>query len=145
MKCSKLLLITVLAVLAGCIQAIDMYSIRDIDSIPQMEYTAYLYSSGEGEVLRAVFLKNPDSGIEVVPYSIQIATAKGTPADALKFMERGSSAGQIECQGVTYKGKPIGYLLTRRYYGFSSESIEINLYEREGKVYFSVSEKKHDD
>ncbi len=134
-----------LAVLAGCIQAIDTYSIRDINSIPQIEYTAYLYSSGEGEVLRAVFLTNPDSGIEVIPYSIQITTAKGTPADALKFMEKSSSSRQIECQGVNYKGKLIGYLLTHGYHSFSRDSIGINLHEREGKVYFSVWEKRYDD
>jgi hypothetical protein len=144
MKYSKIIFPVMFAVLAGCAQAINTYGVGDIDAIPKVEYTAYHYSSGAGERLRAVFLKSPDSDIDVIPYSIQITTGKATPEEARKFMERGRYSKNIDYQGVTYKGKPIGYLLTYRYHSFSRDSIEINLFERDGKVYFSVWEKKYD-
>ena|ERR1700690_3039024 len=144
MKHSKFIFLVMFAVLAGCIQAINTYSVLDISAIPATEYTAYQYSSGAGEGLRAVFLKSPDSDIEVVPYSIQITTDKATPEEARKFMEKGSHLRNIDCQGVNYKGKPIGYLLTHGYHCFSRYSIEVNLFERGGKVYFSVWENKRD-
>ena len=144
MKYSKLILPAMFAVLAGCVQAINTYGIGDFNAIPKVEYTAYQYSSGVGERLRAVFLKSPDSDVDVIPYSIQMTIGKATPEEARKFMERGGHFRNIEYQGVTYKGKPIGYLFTYRYHSFSRDSIEINLFERGGKVYFSVWEKTRD-
>lgn len=142
MKYSKLIFPAMFAVLAGCVQAIDTYGVRDFNAIPKVEYTAYRYSSGTGERLRAVFLKSADSDIEIIPYSIQITTGKATPEEARAFMERGSHFRNIVYQGVTYKGKPIGYLFTYGYHSFSRDLIEIHLFERDGKVYFSVWEKK---
>lgn len=144
MKCSKLIFPAMFAVLAGCVQAINTYGVGDFNAIPKVEYTAYQYSSGAGEGLRAVFLKSPDSDVDIIPYSIQITTGKATPEEARKFMEKGSHFRNIEYQGVTYKGKPIGYLFTYGYHSFSRDSIEINLFERGGKVYFSVWEKTYD-
>lgn len=142
MKYSKLIFPAMFAVLAGCVQAIDTYGVRDFNAIPKVEYTAYRYSSGAGERLRAVFLKSPDSDIQIIPYSIQITTGRATPEEARAFMERGSHFRNIVYQGVTYKGKPVGYLFTYGHHSFSRDSIEINLFERGGKVYFSVWEKK---
>jgi hypothetical protein len=112
--------------------------------MPKIEYTAYFYSSGVGEGLRAVFLKSPDSDIEIIPYSVQITTGKATLEEALKFMEKGRYYRNIDSHGIAYKGKLIGYLFTYRYSSFSRDSIEINLFDRGGKVYFSVLEKNRD-
>ena len=56
-----------LAMLAGCVQAVSTYTIDDFKTIPKVVYTAYLYSSGIGERLRAVFLKSPETDVEIVP------------------------------------------------------------------------------
>jgi hypothetical protein len=144
MKHSKLIFLVIVTVLTGCTQAINTYSVGDINAIPKIDYTAYFYSSGAGEELRAAFLKSPDSDIDIIPYSIQITTGKATPEEALKFMEKGRHYRNIDHHGITFKDKPIGYLFTYRYSSFSRDSIEINLYERGGKVYFSVLEKNRD-
>ena len=144
MKHSKLIFLVIVVVLAGCTQSINTYSVGDINAVPKIEYTAYFYSSGIGERLRAVFLKSPDSGVEIIPYSIQITTGKATPEEALEFMGKGKYYRNIDYHGITYKGRPIGYLFTNRYSSFSRDSIEVNLYEHGGKVYFSVLEKNRD-
>ena len=144
MKHSKLIFLVIVVVLTGCTQAISTYSGADINAMQKIEYTAYFYSSGVGEGLRAVFLKSPDSDIDIVPYSIQITTGKATLEEALKFMEKGRYYRNIDSHGIAYKGKLIGYLFTYRYSSFSRDSIEINLFERGGKVYFSVLEKNRD-
>src|SRR5574340_645811 len=130
MKHSKLIFLMIVAVLAGCTQSITTSSVGDIDAMPKIEYTAYFYSSGIGEGLRAVFLKSPDSAVEIIPYSIQISTGKATLEEALKFMGKGRYYRHINCHGISYKGKPIGYLLSYGYSSFSRDSIEINLDER---------------
>ena len=144
MKYSKLIFPAMCAVLAGCVQVINTYGVGDFNAIPKAEYTAYQYSSGAGDRLRAVFLKSPDGDIDIIPYSIQITTGKATPDEARTFMERGSHFRNIQYQGITYRGKPIGYLFTYGYHSFSRDSIEISLFERDGKVYFSVWEKNRD-
>ena len=138
-----LFLISLLAFL-GCAQAVSTFTLRDHDSIPKTSYTTYLYSAGSAEKLRAVFLKSPETDVEIVPYSIQIITASGTLQDALNFMEKTAAYRRVNFQGVTYKGKTIGYLLTYDQPIFARESIEVNLFERNGKVYFSVTEKRFD-
>jgi len=144
MKHSKLIFLVIVVGLAGCAQVISTNSAGDINAMQKIEYTAYFYSSGVGEGLRAAFLKSPDSDIEIIPYSVQITTGKATLEEALKFMEKGRYYRNIDYRGITYKGKPIGYLFTYRYSSFSRDSIEINLFERGGKVYFSVLEKNQD-
>jgi hypothetical protein len=144
MKNSKLIFLVIVVVLAGCTQAISTYSVGDINAMQKIEYTAYFYSSGVGEGLRAVFLKSSDSDIEIIPYSIQMTTGKATLEETLKFMEKGRYYRNIDYHGIAYKGKLIGYLFTYRYSSFSRDSIEINLFDRGGKVYFSVLEKNRD-
>lgn len=144
MKLSKPVFLIIFAVLTACIQTIQTYSVGDINAIPKIEYSAYQYSSGAGEGLRAVFLKSPDTDIDVIPYSIQITTGKATPEEARKFMEKGGHFRNIDYRGISYKGKPIGYLFTYGYNSFSRDSLDIDIYERGGKVYFSVWEKKTD-
>ena len=144
MKHSKLIFLVIVIVLAGCTQSINTYSVGDITAMPKIEYTAYFYSSGIGEGLRAIFLKSPDSDVDIIPYSIQITTGKATLEEAFKFMEKGRYYRNVDSHGIAYKGKLIGYLFTYRYSSFSRDSIEINLSERGGKVYFSVLEKNRD-
>ncbi|MEK7267586.1 MAG: hypothetical protein AABZ98_03235, partial [Nitrospirota bacterium] len=126
-----------LAMLAGCVQAVSTYTIDDFKTIPKVVYTAYLYSSGIGERLRAVFLKSPETDVEIVPYSRQITTAKVTFSDALTFMEKVGDFRNISIQGVKYKEKTIGYLLTFARPLSPRESIEADVYERDGKIYFA--------
>ncbi|TAN40041.1 MAG: hypothetical protein EPN25_09040 [Nitrospirae bacterium] len=145
MKRSRLILLVMVAALAGCIQSIALNDAGDLAAIPAIDYTAYWYSSGEGESLRAVFLKIPESGVEVIPYSVQITTGRTTPGEARSFMARGSHNRNVNSQSVSYKGKPIGYLFTNAYHSFSRDTVEVSLFERDGKVYLSVWEKKHDD
>ena len=140
-----LTIIIVAFMCAGCAQTINTYGIENIDTIPKGDYALFLYSSGAGDRLRAVFLKNPDAGVEVVPYSVQITTATGTVRDALTFMEKASGYKRISFQGVTHKGKPIGYLLSFDWYGFTRDRIEPLLFEREGKIYFTAREYRRDD
>ena len=134
-----------LAMLAGCVQAVSTYTIDDFKTIPKVVYTAYLYSSGIGERLRAVFLKTPETDVEIVPYSRQITTAKVTFSDALTFMEKVGDFRNISIQGVKYKEKTIGYLLTFARPLSPRESIEADVYERDGKIYFAVKEKRYDE
>lgn len=134
-----------LIVLAGCMQAVSTYNIDDYKTVPKVVYTAYLYSSGIGERLRAVFLKSPETDVEIVPYSRQITTAKVTFSDALTFMEKAGDFKNISIQGVKYKEKTIGYLLTFTRPLSPRESIEADVYERDGKIYFSVREKRYDE
>lgn len=143
----RLSVIAVLALtaIAGCVQTVTTYNIDDYKTVPKVVYTAYLYSSGIGERLRAVFLKTPETDVEIVPYSRQITTAKVTFSDALTFMEKVGDFRNISIQGVKYKEKTIGYLLTFERHASMRESIEVNLYERNGKIYFAVSERKHDE
>lgn len=134
-----------LIVLAGCVQAVSIYNIDDYKTVPKVVYTAYLYSSGIGERLRAVFLKTPETDVEIVPYSRQITTAKVTFSDALTFMEKAGDFKNISIQGVKYKEKTIGYLLTFSRPLSPRESIEADVYERDGKIYFAVKEKRYDE
>ncbi|MDI6744760.1 MAG: hypothetical protein QMD07_05215 [Thermodesulfovibrionales bacterium] len=104
--------VLLLIVFAGCVQTVTTYNIDDYKTVPKVVYTAHLYTSGIGERLRAVFLKSPETGVEIVPYSRQITTAKVTFSDALTFMEKVGDFKNISIQGVKYKDKTIGYLLT---------------------------------
>jgi hypothetical protein len=105
----------------------------------------YQYSSGAGERIRAVLLKNPESDVEIVPYSTQITTAKGTMEDAYRFVHRGNIFRHTSMLGVSYKGKTIGYLITPQRHIFRRDEIEVNLFERGGKIYFSVYERTYGD
>jgi hypothetical protein len=140
MKTAKTLFLFAVLILAGCAQSITTFGIRDYDGIPKATYTMYLYSGGISERLRAVFLKSPEAGVEVVPYSVQIITAAGTVENALTFMEKAGAYSRISFQGVTYQGKTIGYLLTFGTHSISGERLEVSFYERGGKVFFTARE-----
>ena len=101
MKHSKLIFLVIVIVLAGCTQSINTYSVGDITAMPKIEYTAYFYSSGIGEGLRAIFLKSPDSDVDIIPYSIQITTGKATPEEALEFMGKDSFYRTLTYQVIT--------------------------------------------
>ena len=147
MKSFKALILLWLLV-SGCMQAVQTERLERYDAVPRLNYVMYLYSSGVGERLRTVFLKNPESDVEIVPYSVGIIKTSGTFDDAMAFMRHGISYQSVEVEKVTYKGKLIGHLLT--YPAFSAyyntlerESLVVNLFERDGKVYFSVSERRY--
>ena len=131
--------------LLGCAQTVSTYSLGGIDALPKVNYTQYQYSSGASERLRAVLLKDPESDIEIIPYSIQITTSKGTLDDAYHFLDRGIAQRHISVLGVRYQEKTIGYLLVPDKRMFSRDSIEVNVYERNGKIYFSVFEQTYND
>ena len=132
-----------LSVSAGCTQAIKTETVEEIGSIPKLTYTAYLYSSGAGERYRAVFLKNPESAGEVVPASSQIVQTAATFDDAMAFMQRGVYK-KVNVQSVQYLGKPVGYLLTHIVPPLRKEYLEVNVYSKGGKIYFSAWEKMYD-
>jgi hypothetical protein len=145
MRRFSVMYVLALAALAGCVQTVTTYNIDDYKTVPKVVYTAYLYSSGIGERLRAVFLKTPETDVKIVPYSRQITTAKVTFDDALTFMEKVGDYRNISIQGVKYKERTIGYLLTFTRPFSPRESIEADVYERDGKIYFSVTEKRYDE
>jgi hypothetical protein len=122
-----------------------MEDVRMIDAIPKVSYITYVYSSGSDNKYRAVFLKSPESDLEVVPFSSNIMMTKGSFDDAMTFMRHGAGYRNVDVQSVLYKGKTIGYLLTQPRYVLGKEEIEPELYERAGKIYFSVSERFYDD
>jgi hypothetical protein len=131
--------------LSACAQTVSTYSLGSSDSLPISTYTQYQYSSGASGRLRAVLLKNPESDIEIIPYSVQIETTKGSLDDAYNFLDRGIGHRQISVQGVRYQEKTIGYLMVLEKHIFSRDQIDITLYEKNGKVYFFVLERTYND
>jgi len=129
----------------ACTQAVTTVGIGDPDSIPQAVYTMYLYVAPTAPQLRAVFLKNPDAGAEVVPFSVQITSATGTAGDALAFLDERPGFKRVSIQRVELRGKTIGYLLVPERHSFARRYIEVNLYERNGKIYIVPSEQGVDD
>lgn len=81
-------LILLLLLVSGCVQAVQTELMGRYDAVPKLNYVTYLYSSGVGERLRTAFLKNPESDVEIVPYSVGIIKTSGTFDDAMAFMQR---------------------------------------------------------
>jgi hypothetical protein len=135
------LLLTVIA----CAQTVTTAGIGTIDSIPRATYMMYSYVASTTPHLRAVFLRSPDAEVEVVPYSVQITTSTGTADDALAFLKRGAGFRRTSFQRVEFRGKTIGYLLMSERHSFARRYIEVNFYERDGKIYFSPYELGTDD
>ncbi|MGE5239671.1 MAG: hypothetical protein ACM3ON_12815 [Chloroflexota bacterium] len=125
---------------AACAPTVTVSGIESIASIPKDTYFMYLYSGGQGGWTRVAFLKSLDAGVDVIPYSPQIAQSTGTFAEALAFMRGGSGYRDITTRQVNFRGKRIGYLLTFDLPSLKKEDVEVNLYERAGKVHFSVRE-----
>lgn len=145
MKMMRIVLLLVLPSAIACAQAVRTAGIATIDSIPRATYMMYSYVAPTTPQLRAVFLKSPDAGVEVVPYSVQITTSTGTAEDALAFLERGAGFRRTSFQRVEFRGKTIGYLLVPERHSFARRYIEVNFYERDGKIYLSPSELGTDD
>lgn len=127
-------------ILAGCAQSLSKYHIENIDSIPNITYEMYTYAGGEGRKLRAVFLKDPTTDVEVVPYSIQITKSTGSLDDALAFMTTWPKYKKVYIDAITYKGTLAGYIITHSYHPFKRYYIEPHIFERNGKIFFSVWE-----
>lgn len=143
MKALRIISFIVMLSMGACAQAVSTYGVKDTGAISKGPVTMYEYSFGSGGV-RTVFLKSPDAGIEVVPYSVQISVSAGTLDDAMAFMEKAAGSKRISIQAVAYQGKTIGYLLTPDRSIVSKGYVEPYFFERGGKVYFSVFEKMYD-
>lgn len=142
-KITYLLLLSLF--LSACAHTVSTYSLGVNDTIPKSTYTQYQYSSGASGRLRAVLLKNPESDIEIIPYSVQIETTKGSLDEAYNFLDRGIGNRHISVQGIRSQGKTIGYLMVLEKHMFSRDEIDVSVYEKNGKVYFSVFERTYND
>jgi len=58
----------------------------------------------------------------------------------MSFMREKRGARTITTQVVSYKEKPIGYLLTYDQPGINMERVDISLTERNGIIYFRAQE-----
>ncbi len=142
MKNLRNLVVMLLMTSAACAQTVQMRGVERVDTIPKTTYVAYFYVYGEADLFRVVFLKSAESDVDVVPYSVQINEGRATFEDAMAFMQRGRGYRNVEVREVAYRGKTIGYLLTYPPYTgiFSRASVEAQVYERGGKIYFGVLE-----
>ena len=126
--------------IAGCVQTIGTRNLDKKESIPSISYQAYFFMAGISERSRAVFLKKPDAGVEVEPYSHEIISTTASYGEAMSFMREKRGARTITTQVVSYKEKPIGYLLSYDQPGVDMEQVDINLTERNGIIYFRARE-----
>ena len=126
--------------IAGCVQTIGTSNLDKKESIPSISYEAYFFIAGVSERSRAVFLKKPDAGVEVEPYSYEIMSSTASYSEAMSFMREKRGARTITTQVVSYKEKPIGYLLTYDQPGINMERVDISLTERNGIIYFRAQE-----
>jgi hypothetical protein len=143
MKYARTYLLLFLIISAGCAFSPSSIRLEDVDVLPQKSFETYLYSAGIGETFRAVLLKDPESPVVIVPYSVQIRKTTGTFDDAMLFMARGKLHKGVHVQSVIYNDEKIGYLLVQpKSYGpYYMGSTEVHLFERNGKIYFDVDEK----
>ncbi len=137
-------LIALLTIVA-CAQSINIVGVESIDSIPKATYKTYTYVAPSAPQLRAVFLESPDSNVEIVPYSVQITSTASTPDEALAWLEKGPGFKRISFYRVDFRGKTIGYLLLPERHSFARRYIEVNLYERGGRIFFVPSEQGVND
>jgi hypothetical protein len=142
MKHIRYTIFLLIVLISACAYPVSSIRLEEADTIPQKRFETYLYSAGIAETFRAVLLKDPDSPVEVVPYTVQIRKAIGTFDDAMLFVSRGRLYKGVHVRSVLYNGERVGYLLTQlRSYGpYYMGYIEVNLFERSGKIYFSVDE-----
>lgn len=130
----------------GCASTLVTERLKGVDNVPNVRYDAYLYSSGESERFRAVLLLNPDSKAEVVYSARQVEKAPATVREAIAFMQKGVGHWPVEVRRVELRGSTVGYLLLRvRSTGLvPREHLEVNLFEKDGKIHFSAWEQKPD-
>lgn len=145
-------LIILLIFSIGCAKTVSLIPQGSGENIPPHTYRGYWYASGMGDYNRAVFLVRPDSSVEVIPYTNGILMESGSPSSALSFMQEKRAERSIVVSGVRYQDKIIGYLFT--YGGGGSlisssvafTTLEVNIFERGGSIYFSVTENiRHDE
>ncbi len=130
--------------LAGCAQNIRYQEIGAAVRMPQISFEAYYYAEGTNDRSRAVFLKQPDVSIEVTVSSPAINATTATYAEALQFMNETRGLRVVDTYAVTYKDKPLGYLITynpNRMRITEITQIVVELYEDKGKIYFNAKEK----
>jgi hypothetical protein len=130
--------------LAGCAQNIRYNDLSAKDKIPSISYEAYFFMEGSGDKSRAVFLKQPDVKVEVAASSLLITATSATYIEAMSFMNEVRGLRIVDTQVVTYKGGPLGYLITynadrRRITEVTR--IEVELYEMNGRIHFNAREK----
>lgn len=133
--------------LAGCAQSIATVQVDDYRDLLSRTFRTYVYWSGEGESFRMAFLQAPDTGIEVVPYTKGILEAQGTFAEALTFVVKGRGSAETIVEEVRYQGRMVGYLITLRPLKIINPlqtDASVRVFERGGKVYFSIEEKIDD-
>lgn len=135
-----MMIILAMLFLAACGHTLSTSRIKSIESIPKTTYEAYVYSSGIGGKMRAVFLKSPETDVEIIPYSVDISKVTATIDQSFEFMRRGSISKKVNVEGVLFQGKMIGYLLTHWRHSFQRAYIEAQLYERKGKIFFTIWE-----
>ena len=134
MKIFKVLL-ALLLLSAGCSQALRTFALNDINSIPEAEYMAYMFSADAGERLKVVLLRDPGSDVDVVAYSSQIVITKGKPREVLTFLGKSRS---LSVERVSLDGKTVGYLIVSDRELFAARSLRVDLFARGGKIYFSI-------
>ena len=136
----RLVLLLLSFLIFGCAQDLRFHNLAKKEKVPSISYEAYFFVAGIAEKSRAVFLKMPDVDISIEPASPEIVSTTATYAEAMTFMIEKRLMRSITTQTVTYKDKPLGYLLTYDNAGVNGEKVITNLYERGGKIYFSAQE-----
>jgi hypothetical protein len=140
----RYVLLLLIFLLAGCAQNIRYHDFSARDKMPRMSYEAYFYIEGSGDKSRAVFLKQPDVNIEIVTSSPQITASTATYAEAISYMDEARGLRMVDTQVVTYKDRPLGYLITYnadRRRTTEITQIVVELYELNGRIYFNAREK----
>ena len=141
----KIAAIMIVLLLAGCAQTLSFRTLDKKEGIPSISYEAYFFTAGISERSRAVFLKIPDSEVIVQPYSSEIVASTATYKEALSFMYEKRGARTISTQVVSYKDGPVGYLLRYDQAGVNMETININLTEKNGVIFFNAREETRAD
>ena len=136
----KLVLLLVTISVAGCVQTISTRNLDKKEGIPQVSYSAYFFSAGISERSRAVLLINADSGVEARADSTDITSTTASYAEALAFMREKKSARTVSTHLVSYKDKPVGYLLTYDQPGNNAETVNVTISEKNGVIYFNARE-----
>jgi hypothetical protein len=140
----KFLLFLLIVLLAGCAQNIRYHSMETQKRTPNISYEAYYYIEGTLDRSRAVFLRHPEAPIEVSASSPQITATTSTYGDAIAYMNEARGLRKVITTYLTYKDKPLGYLITYSddyHAAAGGTKIIIEIYEFGGKIHFKAAEK----
>jgi hypothetical protein len=141
----KYLLVLMIFILAGCMQNIRFHDTDTQKRTPNISYEALYYVEGSGDKSRAVFLRHPEAPIDVVASSPQITATTSTYGDAIAYMNETRGLRKVITRFVTYKDKPLGYLISFDDDHSATETtnheIVIEIYEFKGAVHFKAAEK----